>query len=576
MPGSQHTGRHTADAGDNFYRFAQSVASGALPEALTAFAYADDRASKKLVSMLDGFEGSPNTSAQQKAACTFFNRLLRPASPQVDSQGFVRGLLQEIDAVDSHAGMASWFSRPPSVVRGPIRCVFSASSERPPRRSISVQGWTRDATRPPLSAPPNASAEERDAVVVSRAIAAELAELTAGTTSGHQSTTISIEALVETCPNYPWDAVVAAAGLDRVRRMTVWDPDLIRTLAEYFSSKPVADWKTFARVMVRRSADELEGLTPVAAARMAASLYPAAFHARGSPEVRPADMSAVTQLFLSVRAAFIEMARRTTALPSDERQHVVQRLEDLSFVLPWSPVDEPAWSPIETDAEPLSTLADVRARRWRAGVAAIGQLLPMTEFLPPLHAATASYDSDFHAVLVSPALLCEPFYTGTDTAATYGALGAVIGHEIAHAVLVGLGIAGGDPSPSAKHWWKALGNRLSARRLNRPESGQIQSSDEESTIAKERTIEDVCDRLGLAAAVAAFAADGRQFGRCRELFMSWAVMWRDWSPGADEPYTDGETRTNETVRDIDAWYDAFSIAHSAGMFLPANERIRPL
>jgi predicted metalloendopeptidase len=542
--------------GGNFYHFAcsrQSRLAG-----VSAFQIAEDRASRKLVE-LTAMMSSDSQAAASVSAGSAFHRLLRQSPPAVAAE-WLRCQLAAIDQIDSFESMVAWLCRPDALVRGPLRFVFGASAHRPPRRAITLQCFA-DPLHPTLT---NASGTtEDDDECRARALIAGVAAVAENASAGDpfSATLIAPAALDTITPAYPWRAAVKSAGLQSVPAIRVCAPDLIRTVAEHAAREPLSGWKAFARVHVRARVEALcrASASPVLAARTAAGAFPATFRdAWRQVDGWHDDEEAVTRLYASVRDAFISRLNENRQLPIEQRRRAVEKLAALTLIVADGVPGIPEFA-VDSSLPPPSVLAAARAAQWCAGVAALGRPLRLQEFLPPIFSATAKYEPDFNVVIVSPALVREPFYDRHNPALTYGALGGVIGHEIAHALLDAFGISADRASLPMVSWWRHL-------------NGNVEDNDS-------RAVEMFCDRIGLAMAVDAFTsaqsiAKRHDVEAWQRLFQAWARMWA----GAREhhAHASGEIRTNEVVRHLDEWYAAFNIDETEPMFVAPSQRIRLL
>ena len=185
-------------------------------------------------------------------------------------------------------------------------------------------------------------------------------------------------------------------------------------------------------------------------------------------------------------------------------------------------------------------------------------------------------------------LQAPKFDSAATDAANYGAIGAIIGHDISHYVDV-LG-ADYDTVFAERHWWTAedlLRFQAAAEPLVRQFSGYRPFPDLAVNGSLTRT-ENVADLAGLTAAFEAYrltlgeGARDTAFVRQhdREFFIAWARSWRvrirdDALRGqlasgdhAPEPYR------VDTVRNLDAWYDAFDVRPGQTLYLEPAARVR--
>ena len=189
-----------------------------------------------------------------------------------------------------------------------------------------------------------------------------------------------------------------------------------------------------------------------------------------------------------------------------------------------------------------------------------------------------------------PAAILEPpfFDPDADDAANYGAIGAVIGHEVSHG-FDNLG-AEFDADGRLHNWWtkedaehfKAAANRLVAQYdAYEPLPGLH--------INGRQTLgENIADVSGLQAAYAAYHASlgGKPAPVINDLtgdqrfFLAFAQVWRSKMRDAalraqvvGNEHAPGPWRAL-TVRNIDAWYGTFNVPESAKLYLRPEDRVR--
>jgi putative endopeptidase len=187
------------------------------------------------------------------------------------------------------------------------------------------------------------------------------------------------------------------------------------------------------------------------------------------------------------------------------------------------------------------------------------------------------------------AILQAPFYDpGADAAANYGAIGAVIGHEISHS-FDDLG-ANFDAGGRLRNWWtpqdlarfKASGKALAAQ------YGAYEALPGLHLKGQQTLSENIADVAGLTAAYEAYRASpggktppviGGLTGDQR-FFLAYAQAWRDKSRDqalrariATDAHAPARWRA-QTVRNLDAWYPAFGVAAGQKLFLTPEQRVK--
>jgi putative endopeptidase len=186
-------------------------------------------------------------------------------------------------------------------------------------------------------------------------------------------------------------------------------------------------------------------------------------------------------------------------------------------------------------------------------------------------------------------ILEAPFYhPGADAAANYGAIGAVIGHEISHS-FDNLGSTF-DSQGRLRNWWTPA----DLQKFN--QSGQALVAQYNGYEAlpgiklngRQTLAENIADVAGLAAAYDAYKASlgGKEapvidgLTGDQRFFIAYAQTWatkmRDETLRA-RVATDGHAPGNFralTVRNIDAWYTAFNVKPGDKLYLAPEQRVK--
>jgi putative endopeptidase len=202
-----------------------------------------------------------------------------------------------------------------------------------------------------------------------------------------------------------------------------------------------------------------------------------------------------------------------------------------------------------------------------------------------------AYNGGGENKIVFPAGILQPpfFDPAADDAVNYGAIGAVIGHEISH----GFDDQGRkiDASGTVRDWWT-------------PEDAK--RFDAEATVfggqyAKFEAVpgaflnpkltmgENIADFAGIQVALDAYhhALDGKSapvidgLTGDQRFFLSYAQVWREKqredalrSQVATDPHSPGRFRVLGPLRNVDAWYQAFGITPDNAMYIPPEKRAR--
>lgn len=229
---------------------------------------------------------------------------------------------------------------------------------------------------------------------------------------------------------------------------------------------------------------------------------------------------------------------------------------------------------------------------FRREVAKIGKPVDRDEWFMTPQTVNAYYNPGFNEIVFPAAILQFPFFErDRDDAANYGAIGAVIGHEIGH----GFDDQGSRFNGDGKleDWWTESDREAFERQTKAlidqygalaPRQVPDQFVNGELTIG-----ENIGDLGGLGIAWKAYliALDGKEppvidgLTGAQRFFYSWAQSWREMRRDEEmirllaiDPHSPSEFRCNQTVRNIDAFHEAFSTDEGSPMWLAPEARVR--
>ena len=213
-----------------------------------------------------------------------------------------------------------------------------------------------------------------------------------------------------------------------------------------------------------------------------------------------------------------------------------------------------------------------------------------SEWLVTPQTTNAYYSAARNEVVVPAGVLQAPIFTDdADDAINYGALGAIVGHEIAHA----LDDNGRqfDGRGAVRNWWTETDQQafLEIAAAIHAQAGQQQTIDGLAVSGSLTLRENVSDLGGLSVAWRAYQTSlgGRPapvidgFTGEQRFFMGWARVWRGRIRDeylrqtlATVPYAPSEFRANNPARNLHAFHEAFSVGPTDRMFLAPARRVK--
>jgi putative endopeptidase len=202
----------------------------------------------------------------------------------------------------------------------------------------------------------------------------------------------------------------------------------------------------------------------------------------------------------------------------------------------------------------------------------------------------AYYNPTMNEIVFPAAILQPPFFNlEADDAVNYGAIGAVIGHEISH----GFDDSGAkfDGDGNLRNWWTSHDEEEFKKRSQQlvDQYDKFEPLPGMRVNGKFTLGENIGDLGGLSVAYTAYkiSLDGKpspvidgMTGEQR-FFAGWAQVWRRKyrEPElkkrlANDPHSPSPYRCNGIVSNMDAFYEAFSVKPGSPMFIAPEKRVR--
>ncbi len=425
----------------------------------------------------------------------------------------------------------------------------------------------------------------------------------------------SLKELEALAPGIDWGAYFKTLGAPEIAEVIVSEPDYFTALAKLLDEVPLDDWKMWLAWHVVHDA------APMLSKPFVDENF--AFYGRtlsGAPEIRPRWKRGVELISGSMGEALgkLYVEKHFPASAKTRMKELVANLvaayrEDIGTLDWMSPetrkkaLDKMGkftpkigypdkwrdYSKLEIKSGDL--LGDVRradafeiARRF----AKLGKPIDRTEWEMNAHTVNAYYNPTMNEIVFPAAILQPPFFDAdADDAVNYGAIGAVIGHEIGH----GFDDQGSksDGDGNLVDWWTDADRKefdARAQKLieqyNAFEPLQLPGQKVNGAL----TIgENIGDLGGLTIAYKAYkrSLDGKEapvidgLTGDQRFFMGWAQAWRGKIRDAElsrrlatDPHSPAEFRCNGVLRNMPEFYAAFGVKEGDKLWLPPDQRVR--
>jgi predicted metalloendopeptidase len=424
---------------------------------------------------------------------------------------------------------------------------------------------------------------------------------------------MSVDELAKLAPDYDWKAALAAAGvankasyvivgqpsyvsgfnqvlaktdLDTVKAYFQWQ--LLREYAPYLSKAFVDEnfdfyGKTLTGVTQNRprwkiGVSTVEGALGEALGREYTAQY--------FPPERKARME---ELVKNVLAAYKESIDHLDWMGPDTKKEAQAKLAKfnpkIGYPNKWRDYSKLAIKKDDLVGNVMRTATFERNRN----IAKLGKPIDREEWGMTPQTINAYYNSRLNEIVFPAAILQPPFFNAqADDAVNYGAIGAVIGHEIGH----GFDDKGSqsDGDGNLRNWW----TKEDEARFKAKTDMLVKQYDAFEPVPGYHVNgaltlgENIGDNSGLAIAYKAYkislhgqpapVIDGLTGDQ--RFFMGFGQVWR--SKMRDEaqinqvktdPHSPGQFRANGTLRNQAAFYEAFGVKEGDKMYLKPEDRV---
>jgi predicted metalloendopeptidase len=413
-------------------------------------------------------------------------------------------------------------------------------------------------------------------------------------------------------PGLDWGAFFHAAGIEATPMIMVWQPSALIGEAVLVGSEPLADWQSW---LAFHAIDRSARLLPRAFVDEDFAFYERAL--RGTPQIEerwkralratnaalpdavgklyverhfaPESKARLQQMVQTIIAAFRARVEALDWMAPETKAKALAKLSTLYVGIgyPERWIDYGSLEIVVGD--PVGNAERAELAEYQRSVAKLGKAVDKSEWWMAAQVVNALNVPLQNALNFPAAILAPPFFDpNAPAAANYGAIGAVIGHEISHS-FDDQG-AQFDASGKLTDWWtKADRDHFEASGRQLVEQFDAYRPFDDLHVNGKLTLgENIADLAGLSASHQAWLASlGAQpapvvggFTGEQQFFLAWAQTWRSKQrePALRQQIiTDGHAPAQyraATVRNIDAWYAAFEVKPGQALYLDPSARVR--
>jgi predicted metalloendopeptidase len=403
-------------------------------------------------------------------------------------------------------------------------------------------------------------------------------------------------------PGIDWHAFFKAAHLEREKKFIVWHPGAVTGAARQVADTDVATWRDFLRfhlinhysytlpkafgdehfAFYERSLSGTPEMSPrwkrgLAATNLA--LVGPVGHLYVDKYFPPENKARMNEMVANIVTAFGKRIDHLEWMAPATREQARAKLKSLYVGIGY-PDKWQSYAGLEVKA------GDAFGNAYRADafhtaqqLAKLGTPVDRTEWSMPPQLVNAVNMPMQNAINFPAAILQPPFFdpNGSD-AVNYGAIGSIIGHEISHS-FDDQG-AKFDAEGRLRNWWtpQDLTHFEAAADLLAAQFSTYRPFPDLSVNGRQTLSESLADLAGLTSSLDAYHAS--HSGGDREFFVGFAQSRRTKARDAAlrrQIVTDGHAPAQYravTVRNIDAWYQAFDVQPGQALYLAPADRVR--
>ncbi len=414
-------------------------------------------------------------------------------------------------------------------------------------------------------------------------------------------------------PHFDWANYFSTTGLGSQSAVIVIQPDYLVAADSLLANTPIATWREYlAARLLDAYASELS--SPFVQARfdfrgkvLSGQQAQRARWKRGVAEVDGGLGEAAGKLYIA-RNFKPEAKARIDSLIGNLREAYRIGIDSLQWMTPETKTRAKAklaqftvkiaypnkwkdYSSLQIKRDDLVGNV-MRARAWafQDMVSQLGKPVDRARWAMTPQTVNAYYNSTNNEIVFPAAILQPPFFDPTaDDAVNYGAIGAIIGHEIGH----GFDDQGrkSDGAGNLVDWWSQEDAKAFEERASRLGAQFDALSPVEGLHVNGKLTmgENIGDLSGLAQAYRAYriSLKGKEapvidgFTGDQRFFMGYAQAWRENAREAivrqlllSDPHAPGQYRAMVPVENNDAFQRAFDVKPGDKMYLPPDQRVR--
>ena len=429
---------------------------------------------------------------------------------------------------------------------------------------------------------------------------------------------MTVAELEKLAPAIDWNAHFEGIGVSNVDRIIVTDPAYFKEMSSIFKNSSVDDiklllrWNTINNALGLLSTDletanwefyskEMRGAKKQRPRneRALGNLNGAVGEALGKLYVAekfpPEAKAKAKEMIDNVMLGFEKRIAQLPWMSEVTKEKALEKLHKLTVKIAypdkWKDYSKLQVKGLEDGGTYFGNAINVTKWNYEENMAKLGKEVDRTEWGMSPQTVNAYFNPVNNEIVFPAAILQPPFYDyKADEAVNYGGIGAVIGHEISHSFDDSGARFDGDGN--LKNWWTAEDSE-EFKKVGQKLIDQFSSitAIDDMKLNGEFTLgENIGDLGGVQAAyegLQIFLAKNGRPGKIdgytpeQRFFLSWGTIWRTKMRDdalknriMTDSHAPGMYRAYMPLKNVDAFYTAFSVKEGDKMYLAPEERVR--
>ncbi|WP_297749209.1 M13 family metallopeptidase [uncultured Tessaracoccus sp.] len=424
----------------------------------------------------------------------------------------------------------------------------------------------------------------------------------------------SWEELQSVAPGFAWERFREGAGIpvEKLEYVVVEQPSFVEALARLVEEEPADAWRAWARWHV------ISSVAPYLSSQFVEANFD--FYGRtlsGTQELRPRwkrgiafvegvigeaigklyvakhfkpeAKAAMDALVGNLIKAYDQSIRELTWMSETTKEQALEKLRGFTPKIGY-PSRWRDYSALEVGDDLLANVLASNEFDFEYSLSRVLGPVQESDWAMLPQTVNAYYHPLRNEIVFPAAILQPPFFNiDADDAVNYGAIGAIIGHEIGH----GFDDKGSttDAEGKIRDWWtaddKAAFEQATARLVSQYNGLSPEGVD--GHVNGKLTLGEIIGDLGgvgiayKAWLIAGGRPDGEPidgFTPAQRFFLSYAQVWQSKRRPemakmllSVDPHSPAEFRVNQIVKNVDAFHEAFDTAPGDGLWLEPQERV---